>query len=537
MMTSANRAFLLLVKKDVIVMLHGYLAYIVALLIASVISLLMALFLFIRRTKTGAVVLAYLMLSTSVYSLGYAFELACSTLSGMLFWSKFQYLGISIIPALWIIMVIQMTGRDRWLTRPVLIAIFIIPFTTFILHLTDSYHHLYYSSVSINTNSPFPLLAFTKGPWYWVHVAFTNLSILCGNIMLLDMWRRSAPSYSRQAAIILTASLAPWAGLIIYQTGRSPWDLDLTPFTFTCTGLITAWGLFQYRLFDLIPVARDKVFDSMRDGVLVLDTSDRIVDFNPTAQLIVKKLSKKDIGRPAKEVLADYPELLKQLSVNNNEQNNLQTSQGGVSYYYNSRVTPVMNDKNKLIGKTIVLNDITQQVLLHEKLSKLATLDALTNIFNRRHFLDLSNDELCHAKQSGTSISLILMDLDHFKQINDTYGHKAGDIVITTVTAVCSNNLRVTDLFGRYGGEEFVAFLPETSSEEAFQIAERLRQNIAVTRIELDDGSITVTASFGVASADKAGDIELDELLKNADEALYEAKEAGRNCVRRRFLN
>lgn len=513
-------------------MQHGYLAYIAALIISSVISGLMALVAFQRRAKTGAVVLICLMLATCVYSLGYALELASSTLPWMLFWSKFQYLGISVIPPLWIIMTIQYTGRDRWLTRPVLIALFVIPIITLILHFTDDYYHLYYRTVSINLNSPFPLLSFTKGPWYWVQMAYINLSVLCGNIILLGMWRRSAPSYSRQAAIILIGSLAPWVGFIIYQAGRSPWGLDLAPFTFTCTGLIVAWGLFHYQLFDLIPVARDRVFDSMRDGVLVLDTSNRVVDFNPTAQLIIKDITKKNIGNMAQDVLGDFPELLNQLSENDNDQISLKTSNGGVFYYYNSRITPVVNNKNKIIGKTIVLNDITQHVVLLEKLRTLATLDALTNIFNRRHFLDLSEKEFLLAKQYGQAISVILMDLDHFKQVNDNYGHKAGDIVIKTVVGICRNSLRVTDLFGRYGGEEFVAFLPETSSKTAFMVAERLRQNIADTRIPLDDHEIYVTASFGIASVDKIGNTDLDELLKKADEALYKAKEAGRNCVK-----
>jgi len=207
-------------------MMWGYQVYLISLFIACGISSVLALFAFRRRTETGATVLACLMLATSVYSLGYAFEFASPTLSGMLFWSKFQYFGISIIPALWSILVIQYIGRERWLTRPVLLALFWIPIITLILHCTDNYHHLYYHTVSVNTNGPFPMLSFTKGPWYWVNVAYINLSILCGNIMLLNMWRRAAPSYRRQAASMLAGSLVPWVGHIIYQTGKSPWGLD-----------------------------------------------------------------------------------------------------------------------------------------------------------------------------------------------------------------------------------------------------------------------------------------------------------------------
>ncbi len=289
--------------------------------------------------------------------------------------------------------------------------------------------------------------------------------------------------------------------------------------------------MLQYQLFDLIPVARDMVFDSMHDVVLVLDTRNRIVDFNPVAQLIIKKLSKTNIGQPVTEVLEDYPDLLKQISLSCDEPISFQIAREEMIYSYHSRITPVMNKKNRLIGKTIVLSDITEQVLLLDKLKTLAMLDGLTKILNRRHFLDLCIRELCLAKKNGRSVSVIMMDLDHFKQINDTYGHEAGDITLKTATEVCRKSLRAFDLFGRYGGDEFVVFLPETSFATAYQMAERLRKNIEDISIKLDESLITVTASFGIASVEKVGNVKLDELLKKADEALYRAKEAGRNCV------
>jgi len=123
------------------------------------------------------------------------------------------------------------------------------------------------------------------------------------------------------------------------------------------------------------------------------------------------------------------------------------------------------------------------------------------------------------------------MDIDHFKKINDTYGHKAGDYTLKTVVDACRKCLREHDIFGRYGGEELTIFLPETSAEVALEVVEHLREKIAGTRLSLDHAEVAVTASFGVAGVERAGDVELDDLLKKADQALYRAKEAGRNRV------
>lgn len=175
--------------------------------------------------------------------------------------------------------------------------------------------------------------------------------------------------------------------------------------------------------------------------------------------------------------------------------------------------------------------------MLLDKLRIMATIDNLTKIYNRSHFFELCKKEIDRAKRYGRPISLILMDIDHFKMINDTYGHKAGDYTLKAVVDVCRNYLRIHDIFGRYGGEEFIIFLPETPSKVALEVAERLRKKIAGMCISLESAEVAVTASFGVVGIEKAGDVELEELFKNADHALYRAKEAGRNRVVFGMLN
>jgi diguanylate cyclase (GGDEF)-like protein len=165
---------------------------------------------------------------------------------------------------------------------------------------------------------------------------------------------------------------------------------------------------------------------------------------------------------------------------------------------------------------------------LFYEVQQLAIIDDLTGIYNRRYLLELSDREFRRAQRFGRNLSLVMMDIDHFKQINDTFGHAVGDEVLEALAQRCQNNIRNVDVLGRYGGEEFVILLPETVLSEAIQITERLCTQISEFPFETSVGLVNLTASFGIASYH----IEIEDLyalLKNADIALYSAKRNGRN--------
>jgi diguanylate cyclase (GGDEF)-like protein len=164
-----------------------------------------------------------------------------------------------------------------------------------------------------------------------------------------------------------------------------------------------------------------------------------------------------------------------------------------------------------------------------EAVTRLARLDPLTEAYNRRTFIELAERELARCRRHGRSASLLMFDLDHFKRINDTLGHQAGDEVLCYVKDVVERCLRSGDLFARYGGEEFVVLMPETTPAGAVRLAERLRVAIASTPMQ---GDLPVTASLGVAGAEHVdASCTLDGLLAEADRAMYAAKAAGRNRV------
>ncbi len=172
---------------------------------------------------------------------------------------------------------------------------------------------------------------------------------------------------------------------------------------------------------------------------------------------------------------------------------------------------------------------------LYEDTHRLAITDPLIGIFNRRHFMELARREHQRALRYQRSISIIMMDIDHFKRVNDTYGHLIGDQVLRATALLCQDHLRETDIIGRYGGEEFVMLLPETNdttdkNSSSLKVAERLRHVIANTPIKTERGDIAITISLGIVDLTSAGE-DIEVLLDRADQALYIAKQTGRNRV------
>lgn len=222
-------------------------------------------------------------------------------------------------------------------------------------------------------------------------------------------------------------------------------------------------------------------------------------------------------------------------------------------------------ENGRFAGTIAVFTDITARKELEAEakrllieMERLAIIDPLTGVFNRRYFNNRVMEELERANRYEHPLALMLMDIDHFKQINDTYGHPVGDKVLQSIAELCRKNLRGTDIIGRYGGDEFVFLLPETQIRnptvpteklhattmptDASAVAERLRQEIARTGIETDQGTIQITVSLGIAGLSELGreremspqsrEQQLAQLIAHADTALYSAKEAGRNCVK-----
>ena len=166
-----------------------------------------------------------------------------------------------------------------------------------------------------------------------------------------------------------------------------------------------------------------------------------------------------------------------------------------------------------------------------KELERLTRQDGLTGLFNRNTFVELSRSELKRAQRQGSATTILLLDLDHFKRVNDTWGHPAGDAVLRHVATLASTTVRSTDLVGRLGGEEFIVLLPNTSAEAGRKLAEKLRLRLESAPVPWEKATIAVTASFGLASTTSEEKRDFETLYTEADKALYLAKQRGRNRV------
>ncbi len=436
------------------------------------------------------------------------------------------------IPVFWVLLALQYTGYSQGLPRWFSASLFVIPIITVMLHFTNQDHHLFYRSLEVNREGPFPLAAITRGPWYHISLIYNNICMIAGNIIFYVMMSRSTGPLRKQAVVMFTVSLVPWIGNLFYQAGLSPYGIDIVPFTMAFTGPLFAVALFRFRMFDVLPIARGTVFDVMHDPVLVLDKYNRLADFNRAAGTSFSELGSAKIGGRISSILRNYPELARQLEDNDNFQKEIKICASNVARIFDTRLVPIKTTKTEKIGKLLILHDITSQRRLMDKLEELATKDGLTGINNRRHLMELSREEMERAKRFGHAISLILVDLDFFKKVNDRHGHQAGDEVLRNTAELLLSGLRSFDILGRYGGEEFALILPETNPSNGVKMAERLRHRLEKHRIPYAGKTLEVTASFGVSGFENcSSEVDLDLLLRNADKALYRAKNKGRNRV------
>lgn len=314
---------------------------------------------------------------------------------------------------------------------------------------------------------------------------------------------------------------------------------------------------------NIMPERVRTMIDALAEGVILLDKKRQIVMGNTAFardfSVDIKDVTNVDLDGYNWQHVDEYEtkrfpwEIVLETGVMQEDVLVQVTLPGRGRRYFSVNATPIMDDSQKVRGAMVTLNDQTEIVQKNDELKSalqtmgeqqleiekqneelrlLATRDPLTGCLNRRAFFEVFEKEFIAARNRDTKISTIMCDIDHFKSINDTYGHSVGDQVIKKMAAVVTETVRDNDHVCRYGGEEFCVLLPGIDVEGAFQIADRIRANIesqAAQSLKLTGGRI-ITASFGVSDLDaKAND--LTELIDQADSALYESKESGRNKV------
>ncbi len=275
-------------------------------------------------------------------------------------------------------------------------------------------------------------------------------------------------------------------------------------------------------------------FDSAGDAVFVHDFSGRLLDVNRVACERLGYSREELLRMPAADLTATEtalraPQLLKQIEHDGQasfEARHRSKDGGELLVWTNARRI----EYDGLPAILSIARDISERKRMENELRKLAITDPLTGVKNRRYFMNRGSEELARSLRYKTPLCLLLLAIDHFKLVNDTYGHDAGDEILKGLTQRCQMALRETDLFARLGGEEFAALLIQTSQQDALLTAERLRESIQGMSFPQISETFSITISIGVALLD-AADGSIEEVMKRADQAMYRAKQSGRNCV------
>jgi diguanylate cyclase (GGDEF)-like protein/PAS domain S-box-containing protein len=283
------------------------------------------------------------------------------------------------------------------------------------------------------------------------------------------------------------------------------------------------------------------MIEQMEDGVIIIDRDHNIAYYNEGARRIFGHTRAEAVGQPLDLLLPERFHLQHDMHVQ-------EFGAGNTGFKHMGHRSRQIFGRRKDGGEFVasvgifklgtksdpyygaVIRDISENKKTEEELLRLAATDPLTGAFNRREFTALADREALRAQRYHHPLSILMLDLDHFKRLNDTYGHAAGDKALQRFTTLCCNALRNVDIFGRWGGEEFVALLPETTADGAAIIAERLRKMVADTVVSFNDHKITFTVSIGIAQY-RDGEVSVDAPLSRADTAVYDAKKAGRNRI------
>jgi PAS domain S-box-containing protein len=332
----------------------------IVIIAAALVSGILAAFAWRHRAVRGAPAFAVLTLGVMVWTLAYALDLSSHELAGKVFWSKVEYIGIVTAPVAWLAFALQFTGRERWL-RPRNITLLSLPsLLTLPLVWTNETHGLIWRSVSVVPGPEFYGWKAVYGPAFWLFTAYSYVLLLAGATLLLWTIFRAPRLYRGQAGALLIGTLVPWVANFLYNFGLNPLPgVELTPIAFAITGVSLGWAIFRWRLLDVVPVARDMVFESMCDGVVTLDVQNRVVDINPAACLIFERTRSEVIGQPSASIFAEQTMLIERRHWIADVNEEIVAGVGAERRTYHLRISPLWRRSGALAGRLIVLRDMT----------------------------------------------------------------------------------------------------------------------------------------------------------------------------------
>lgn len=445
--------------------------------------------------------------------------------------TQLAYIGIALSPAGWFLFAYAVGRRVVRVPRSLAIAVSAIPLVTLVLVLTNPMHQWFWSSWDIVTIDLVSKLDTQKGPWFSIHTVYAYaLVLIATTILVFSLTTSRQHKRAALAAIGAPITAVGINGLFVSPLNPNP-GLDYSVIAFAAAVAILDRWIVRKGLFQSFSVIRDRVVEELDDAVLVVTRSLTIIDSNMAARRLLSPNSNSLVGRKLADILGRSNDSASLFGATNPEvtigarafELSLTKLQSGLS-----------GSDYSIVFRDITKRQAAEHALLTAKrdLERQAQTDPLTELRNRRTLMEELTSNIAGTRKSNGAFSLLLIDLDHFKRVNDTYGHDCGDTVLIRVASVLNRIARSTDIVYRIGGEEFAMLLPDTDEEGAVQCAERLQTALRSEMFEpIGSAPFSVSASVGVATTVDCAPTAA-RVFRAADQALYRAKNAGRDRVR-----
>jgi diguanylate cyclase len=500
-------------------------------------SLVVLFAIFIQAKKNqnvaGSKAFLWQIVFVSVWAVCSLMEMLSPTDEVMLFWRNIEQIGIFLLPVSCVYFSVEYAQYNKW--KKYLKLFVIIPFVALVLIFTDSATHIMRYGYVISDSPLFgKALSVHSTPVGSAFVAYNFILAFISLVILFVFSKQIGRSMRRQVIYVLIAmSLIFLFGLLktAFLEGTS---VNIPIVVLYLPGsLILFYNLYRNNFFYVSPIARDKVFDVIDYGILVTDSAGTIVDKNPFAVSLLNsffEISEELVGKKLNEVFREYPKW-PELAENNTAGELEVEKSSGSPHFIQFSAYPLQSVKGTTVGLVTIIRDITAARLQEFELMKKAERDSLSALLNRHSFMGAFEKILAESAGTEEPVSVLMMDLDKFKEINDSFGHDIGDRVIIALSDLLKGALRQKDAIGRIGGDEFAAILPGVSRNEAKVIADRILKTTNERFVFLEDGTyVCFTLSIGIC--DNKDTKLADDMLKYADKAMYLAKNKMRNsCI------
>jgi PAS domain S-box-containing protein len=406
------------------------------LLVGGLIGVITFFFLLRFRKTPGVKYWLVWQIAASIWAFAYAFEFAATDIETKILWSKFSYFGIVYGPVAFLLFSLSLSSKFKYLQKKYVILIFALASLFVLFPFTNDFHHLHWKSYGINpeTNAT----DYVYGPLFWIMMGLAYFALISGIVNISTLYFRLSGYYKRQVAVLFAASLLPLTGNIIYVFHINPLPgFDWTPFSFLLTGILIAINISQFKMFDLVPFARNKLFEVLPDAILIVDSSHRIADYNPAMKRLIELDDNELIGKSVYEIFPKWRKMIKQIGEVPDFQTIVSHQVHGKMYYFDLQALTLYDQRKQSNGRLVVWKDITKRVQADEEITE-SQIKLINEIQEKEQLindLDSFSHTVAHdlkgmlgaivSASNMIKLGIDGMSKDELLEINDIIGQSA----------------------------------------------------------------------------------------------------------------